>query len=108
MFKTVFRIMAIPFFTALGIEIGGPLIGAVPSLLFSGRPMRTALELAGDLKFWAIAMAMGGSFTVLEALESGLMRHQLHTVVKHGAAIVGAFAGAQIGYWIVDGLVRKP
>lgn len=108
MFKSILRILAIPFFTALGIEIGGPLVGAIPSLLMSGRPMKTAFELAGDLKFWAIAMAMGGSFTVLEALESGLVRHQLHTVVRHGTAIIGAFAGAQLGYWIVDALVRKP
>ena len=106
MYQAFLRTLALPFFTALGIELGGPLIGAIPTLLMRGRPFKTALELARDLRFWAIAMAIGGSFTVLEALEYGLVRHQLYGFAKQGAAVIGAFAGAQAGYWVVASLSR--
>ena len=108
MLRAVLRTLAFPFFTALGIELGGPLVGSVPSLLLAGRPLKTAMELARDLKFWAIAMAIGGSFTMLEALETGLVHHQLQSVAKQAAAVAGAFAGAQAGFWLISRLAAAP
>lgn len=101
------RVLVLPFSTALGIELGGPLLGALPSLLVTGRPLKTAMELARDFKFWAIAMAIGGSFTMLEALESGLVRHQMYSVARQALAVAGAFAGAQLGFWLIANLVQK-
>lgn len=107
MLRPIARTFAFPFFTAVGIELGGPLLGALPALLFSGRPFKTALELAADLKIWAMAMAIGGSFTVLEAIETGLVHRQIHDLVKQGIAVTGAFAGAQLGYWIIRQLTTN-
>jgi hypothetical protein len=104
--RAVIRTFAFPFFTAIGIELGGPLVGAVPAMFFCGRPFKTAIELAEDLKIWAMAMAIGGSFTVLEALETGLVHRQINQVVKQGTAVIGAFAGAQVGFWIIKSLTR--
>jgi hypothetical protein len=104
--RSLLRLLALPFFTALGIELGGPLVGAVPSLLLTGRPLKTALELARDLRFWAIAMAIGGSFTVLEALETGLVHRQIHSVARQAVTITGAFIGAQLGYWLIARLAE--
>lgn len=72
------------------------IIGVIPALFFTGRPFKVALDLASDLKIWDMAMAIGGSFTMLEALETGLIHRQVHDEAKQGIAVIGVFAGAQL------------
>jgi len=89
------------FFTALGMIVGGTIIGALSSVLTGHGPFRTMINLAADLKIWAAVAAIGGSFTSLQALETGLLEGQLTTVVKQLAFIFTAFAGAHIGYLLI-------
>lgn len=89
------------FFTALGMIIGGALIGSVSASLTGHGPFKAMSELARDLKIWAAVAAIGGSFTSLQALESGLLELQLRTVVKQLGYIFSAFSGAHLGYVLI-------
>ena len=89
------------FFTSLGMIIGGTLIGSISSVITGHGPFRTMINLATDLKIWAAVAAIGGTFTSLQALESGLLEGQVTTVLKQLAFIFSSFAGAHIGYLLV-------
>lgn len=69
--------------------------------------LRTMVELARDLKIWAAVAAIGGAFTSLQTLESGLLEGRLLTVVKQLCFIFSAFAGAHLGYVVVLALAEK-
>lgn len=92
------------FFTALGVELGGALIGALAAVLTSQPPIRTMANLAIDLKIWAIVAAIGGTFTTIEILETGILEGQLRIVAKQLIFISSAFGGAHIGLLVITGL----
>lgn len=80
---------------------GGALIGSISAALTGQGPFRTMTHLAQDLKIWAAVAAIGGTFTSLQALESGLLEGQIATVIKQLGFIFSAFAGAHIGYVLI-------
>lgn len=92
------------FFTALGVILGGALIGSIAPLLTGGLPLAAARRLANDLKLWAIAVAIGGSFPTYRVLEAGLFSGQLGTVLGHLIILLAALSGAQVGAWLVQWL----
>lgn len=92
------------FFTALGVEVGGTLIGSLAAVCTGQPPGKTMAALAADLKIWAIVAAIGGTFTTIEILESGLLKGQVAAVLKQFLFILSAFGGANTGFWLVTGL----
>jgi len=97
------------FLTALGMIIGGTLIGSISALLTGQGPFRTMTELARDLKIWAAVAAIGGTFTSLQVLESSLLEGHITTAIKQLGFIFSSFAGAHLGYVLILILVgNKP
>lgn len=89
------------FFTALGMIIGGTIIGSISATLFGYGPLRVMSKLAKDLKIWAAVAAIGGTFDSLQALETGILEGQVRLVIKQLGFMVAAFAGAHTGYLLV-------
>ncbi|GBF35576.1 hypothetical protein DCCM_4705 [Desulfocucumis palustris] len=89
------------FFTALGIMLGAVMIGSVAALLVKEPPMAVMLKLARDMKIWAIAAAIGGTFSTFEVFESGLFNGEVRAVVKQVLYIISALAGTQAGYYLI-------
>lgn len=89
------------FFTALGIMLGAVLIGSLAAVLVREAPLAVMLKLARDIKIWAIAAAIGGTFSTFEILESGLFNGEVRAVVKQIFYIVSALGGTQAGYYII-------
>jgi hypothetical protein len=92
------------FLTALGMILGGTLIGSISATLFGFGPLRVMSKLAKDLKIWAAVAAIGGSFSSLQALETGILEGQMRLVIKQLGFMVSAFAGAHVGYLIIVAL----
>lgn len=93
------------FFTALGVELGGTLIGTLAAVFIGQSPIKTMTKLAVDLKIWAIVAAIGGTFTTIEILEIGILQGQLTAVAKQFIFILSAFWGAHAGLLMITGLV---
>ena len=89
------------FCTALGVVIGASLIGSVASLLTGNPPVKTMLKIANDIKIWAIAAGIGGTFTTIEILQTGLFEGHFTVVIKQLLYFVAAFFGAQVGYSLI-------
>ena len=92
------------FFTALGVVLGAAIIGSLAAVLVGQPPLRTMTRLALEIKIWAIAAAMGGTFSAIEILGQGIMEGQFRILLKQLLFIIIAFAGAQVGYWLIQNL----
>jgi len=89
------------FFTALGVMLGAVLVGSLAAVLVGEPPAAVMLRLARDMKIWAIAAAIGGTFSTFEIFESGLFSGEIRAVVKQVLYIVSSLAGTQAGYYLV-------
>ncbi len=92
------------FFTALGVMLGSVLIGSLAALLMQQAPIGVMLKLARDIKIWAIAAAIGGTFSTFEIFDSGLFSGEVRAVIKQILYIISALAGAQTGYYLIIAL----
>lgn len=95
------RGMALAFCTALGVMLGGALIGSLSALTVPESPFYRMQKLAGDMKLWAAVVALGGSWPTLKAMDSGLFRGDVLTLVRQMITITAGLSGAQVGYWII-------
>ncbi|KXS44828.1 MULTISPECIES: YtrH family sporulation protein [unclassified Candidatus Frackibacter] len=93
--------IVVVFFTSLGVLLGGALIGSIGGTLTKQSPIKIMFELAEDIKLWAVATAIGGTFSNLRVLEGGFMEGKLSLVVKQLIILIVAFLGAQLGIWII-------
>ncbi|KJR99040.1 MAG: hypothetical protein VR68_09705 [Peptococcaceae bacterium BRH_c4a] len=89
------------FFTALGVMLGSVMIGSLAAVLVREPPVAVMLKLSRDIKIWAIAAAIGGTFSTFEIFESGLFSGEVKAVVKQILYITSALAGTQLGYYLI-------
>ncbi|MDD2553193.1 MAG: YtrH family sporulation protein [Desulfotomaculaceae bacterium] len=89
------------FFTAMGILLGATLVGSLAAVIVREPPLGTMLRLAREMKIWAVVAAIGGTFSTIEILESGILKGEIIAVLKQIFFIVSAMAGTHLGYLIV-------
>ncbi len=89
------------FFIALGVVIGGSFVGSIGGVLIKQSPLKIMLDIADDLKLYAIISAIGGTFTNLRMLEGVLFKGDLLIIFQQFLILLSAFFGAQLGYWII-------
>lgn len=89
------------FFVALGVSLGGSLAGALGALLARRPPGSTMIELAEELKLWALVAALGGTFNLIRGLEAGFLGRHLPDLLKQLLLLLCAFGGAHLGYVII-------
>lgn len=89
------------FFTALGVMLGSVIVGSLAAFLAREPTVAVMLKLARDMKIWAIAAAIGGTFSTFEILGDGLFNGEVRAVVKQVLYISSALAGTQAGYYLI-------
>lgn len=92
-------------FTSMGVLIGASIIGSLGAVLAKEPPAGTMLRLAQEIKIWAIVAAIGGTFSTIEILESGIFQGEVRGVVKQLFYVISGLAGAQLGYFIINSIV---
>ncbi|NLA26682.1 MAG: sporulation protein [Firmicutes bacterium] len=96
--------LLITFCVALGVNLGGSLMGSLGAILLQRPPLKTMLELSGELKIWAIAAALGGTFGVIKTFEAGVMGKHFFDLLKQLLIIGSAFLGAHSASLIIMSL----
>ncbi|MCX7569993.1 YtrH family sporulation protein [Tumebacillus sp. DT12] len=96
------------FFVALGIVLGGSIIGALGAVLTHRPPMTTMVYLGDQLKIWALVAALGGTMDTLKVFDTGLFGGaQFAVVVKQFCYLVSAFLGCNVGYYLIKWIVGE-
>lgn len=93
--------LVLNFFIALGVILGGSLFGSLAASLCGEAPLLTLINVAERIKIWAVAIALGGTFSSFRVLEQGLFRGEFKSLVRQFLYIITAMAGAQVGYLLL-------
>lgn len=95
------------YFIALGVILGGALIGAFGAFLAGEPPLAKMFEFANRLKIWALVAAIGGTFDAFYSFERGIFNGQTRDIVKQVLLIISAMGGAQTGWHVINWLTQE-
>lgn len=95
------------YFIALGVLLGGALIGGIASFLTGQPPLTAISRLSSALRIWAIVAAIGGTFDAVYKFERGIFYAETKDIVKQILFILSALGGAQTGALIINWLTQE-
>ena len=61
------------YFIALGVLIGGSIIGGIAAFLTGKPPLTAIFRLSNMIHIWAIVTAIGGTFDAVSTFERGIL-----------------------------------
>lgn len=83
------------------------MVGGVGAVLSMQPPTTTMVEIAGRIKIWALAAAVGGTIDPMRVIESNMVVGNLSPALKQILYLVFAFLGAHMGSelvkWVCSG-----
>lgn len=94
------------FFIAFGVVIGGSIFAGISAIIVGNPPLRSMINLANSIKIWAMAIALGGTFTSFDIINKGLFRGEMKSIIKQIIYIFVALLGANAGYSIIKLIQR--
>lgn len=100
-----FSTLILDFFVAMGIVVGGSVVGALGAVLTHRPPMTAMLQLADQLKIWALVAALGGTMDTLKLIDNGVLAWQFRTALKQFCFLCSAFLGCNVGFYLIKWLV---
>ncbi|MED3622727.1 YtrH family sporulation protein [Neobacillus thermocopriae] len=95
------------YFIALGVVLGGSLIGGISSFLTGQPPLTSVYRLSSALRIWAIVAAIGGTFDTVYTFERGFLNADTKDLFKQFLLILAALGGAQTGALIINWLTQE-
>ncbi|WP_191269938.1 YtrH family sporulation protein [Neobacillus kokaensis] len=95
------------YFIALGVLLGGSLIGGIASFLTGHPPLTTVYRLSSALRIWAIVAAIGGTFDAVYTFERGFLNADTKDLFKQFLLILSALGGAQTGALIINWMTQE-
>ncbi|KGP73620.1 YtrH family sporulation protein [Pontibacillus yanchengensis] len=102
-FETIFQY----YFIALGVMIGGTLIGSIGAFAAGEAPYTYIARLAKSLRIWAIVAAIGGTFDAITTFEKGLFEGSTIDMFKQILCIISAMGGVQTALLIIEWLIQE-
>lgn len=99
--------VVLDFYVAIGIVVGGSILGALGAVLTHNPPMTTMLNIADSLKIWALVAALGGTMDTLKLIDTGVLEVQFAGVFKQFCYVIAAFLGCNVGYYLIKWIVGE-
>jgi hypothetical protein len=85
------------FLISFGVILGGSLFAGIAAVINDNPPLKTMLDFSGSIKIWAVAIALGGTFSSFEILDEGLFKGEIKAIAKQIIYIFMAILGANSG-----------
>jgi hypothetical protein len=95
------------YFIALGVLIGGSIIGGFAAFLTGKPPLTEIFRLSNMIRIWAIVTAIGGTFDAVYTFERGLLEGETKDLFKQILIILSALGGAQTGSLFINWLTQE-
>ncbi|MBS4191589.1 YtrH family sporulation protein [Bacillus sp. FJAT-49705] len=95
------------YFIALGVVIGGSIIGALAAFLTGKPPLTEVIRISNLIRIWAIIAAIGGTFDTVYSFEKGFLDGQTKDLFKQFLLILSALGGAQTAAMLINWLAQE-
>lgn len=95
------------YFIALGVLLGGSIIGGFAAFLTGKPPLTEIFRLSNMIRIWAIVTAIGGTFDAVYTFERGLLQGETKDLFKQILLILSALGGAQTGALFINWLTQE-
>lgn len=107
MSEAFFPVFIKSFFIAIGVLLGGSIIGGLGAFLVGQPPLTWIYRYSNSLKIWALVTAIGGTFDTFYSFERGIFQGATRDIVKQLLIIISAMGGAQCGALIINWLTQE-
>ncbi|WP_373229463.1 YtrH family sporulation protein [Cohnella sp.] len=97
---------AFSFFIAFGVVLGGTLLAGIGSVFLMTPPKEKMIQVASNLKIWALVAAVGGTIDPIRVIESHLSAGYFSPAVQQIGYILFAFLGAHMGTELIQWMNR--
>lgn len=87
------------FLIAFGVIIGASIFAGIGAIITDHPPLKAMLDLAGSIKIWAMAVALGDTFSSFAVIEKGLFQGEIKSILKQAVYVLTAILGANTGYF---------
>lgn len=94
------------FLISLGVILGASFFSGVGALINNHPPLKTMMDLASSIKIWAVATALGGTFSSFEVIEGGIFKGEIGALIKQILYILSAMLGVNLGLRLLK-LIEK-
>ena len=101
MLSIIFSSMVHKFLIAFGVVIGASIFAGIGAIITNHPPLKAMLDIAGSIKIWAMAVALGGSFSSFAVIEKGLFEGEFKSIIKQAIYVLTALLGANTGYGFI-------
>ncbi|MCR1933359.1 YtrH family sporulation protein [Clostridium tepidum] len=85
------------FMVSFGVIIGASVFSGIAAILLNHPPLKIMLDLSNSIKIWAVATALGGTFSSFSILEEGIFKGELREMCKQIFYILASLIGANLG-----------
>ncbi|MDZ5472496.1 YtrH family sporulation protein [Bacillus sp. 31A1R] len=102
-----FQVFIDSYFIALGVLLGGALIGGLAAFLTGRPPLTEIYRISSSIRIWAIVAAIGGTFDAVYSFERGLFDGETKDIFKQFLLILSALGGAQTGALLITWLTGE-
>jgi hypothetical protein len=81
------------FLIAFGVIMGASFFAGIGAILNNHPPLKTMIEVSSAIKIWAVAVALGESF---EVIDQGIFKGEFRGLIKQIIYILIALIGANM------------
>lgn len=89
------------FMVAFGIILGASTFAGIAAILLNNPPLKIMMNIANSIKIWAVATALGGTFSSFSILEEGIFKGELKGMIKQILYIISSLIGANLAVAII-------
>ena len=89
------------FLISFGVVIGASIFAGIGAIINNNPPLKTMMDIASSIKIWAMAIALGGTFSSYEVIEKGIFKGEIRTIIKQAIYVISAITGANAGHGFI-------
>lgn len=89
------------FLISFGVVVGASIFAGLGAIINNTPPLKTMIDIAGSIKIWAMAIALGGTFASYEIIEKGIFKGEIATIIKQAIYVIAAILGANSGHGFI-------
>lgn len=94
------------FLIAFGVVIGASVFNGIGAIITDNPPLKAMIDIARSTKIWAVAVALGGTFSSFDVIDKGLFAGDFKALIKQALYVLIALLGANFGYTFIRVIQR--